>query len=61
MEGVHLYLGAEGNLSVGWRSCPSYSRCFKKAIGRENVKQEWLLSVFKAVRFLSAVSGRFTA
>lgn len=48
MEGVHLYLqgsvslggggkGAEGNLSVEWRSCPSDSRCFKKAIGRENV------------------------
>ena len=43
--------GTEGNLSVGWRSCPSDARCFKKAIGLGNVTREWLLSVFKAVCF----------
>lgn len=58
MERVHLYPqgsvslgggreGAEANLSFGWID----SRCFKKAIGRENVTRERLLSVFKAVCF----------
>ena len=30
--------GAEGNLSVGWRSCPADSRCFTKVIGRKNLQ-----------------------
>ena len=42
--------GGEGEGKyVTWRSCQSDSRCFKKAIGRENVTREWLLSVFKAI------------
>lgn len=44
-------VGGEVNLLVGWRSYRSDSHCFKKAIGRENVTPEWLLSVFKAVCF----------
>ena len=44
--------GGEGEGKyVTWRSCQSDSRCFKKAIGRENVTREWLLSVFKAIWF----------